>query len=80
MASAYIYLALIYISISLPISLLIKESPWRVDARSDAISEERHFLFLKDSRCMDKFCCNFLLRLHVSANNALGTIADRQGF
>ena len=40
---AYIYLALIYISISLPISLLIKESPWRVDARSDAISEERHF-------------------------------------
>ena len=41
--SAYIYLALIYISISLPISLLIKESPWRVDARSDAITEERHF-------------------------------------
>ena len=41
--SAYIYLALIYISISLPISLLIKESPWRVDARSDAISEERNF-------------------------------------
>ena len=41
--SAYTYLALIYISISLPISLLIKESPWRVDARSDAISEERHF-------------------------------------
>ena len=41
--SAYIYLALIYISISLPISLLIKESPLRVDARSDAISEERHF-------------------------------------
>jgi MFS family permease len=41
--SAYIYLALIYISISLPISLLIKESPWRVDARSDAISDERHF-------------------------------------
>ena len=41
--SAYIYLALIYISISLPISLLIKESPWRVDARSDAIIEERHF-------------------------------------
>ena len=41
--NAYIYLALIYISISLPISLLIKESPWRVDARSDAISEERHF-------------------------------------
>ena len=41
--SAYIYLALIYISISLPISLLIKESPWRVDARSDPISEERHF-------------------------------------
>ena len=41
--SAYIYLALIYISISLPISLLIKESPWRVDARLDAISEERNF-------------------------------------
>ena len=41
--SAYIYLALIYISISLPISLLIKESPWRVDARFDAISEERNF-------------------------------------
>ena len=41
--SAYIYLALIYISISLPISLLIKESPWRVDARSDALSEERNF-------------------------------------
>jgi MFS family permease len=41
--SAYIYLALIYISISLPISLLIKESPLRVDARSDAISEERNF-------------------------------------
>ena len=41
--SAYIYLALIYISISFPISLLIKESPWRVDARSDAISEERNF-------------------------------------
>ena len=41
--SAYIYLALIYISISLPISLLIKESPLIVDARSDAISEERNF-------------------------------------
>ena len=41
--SAYIYLALIYISISFPISLLIKESPWRVDARSDAINEERNF-------------------------------------
>ena len=41
--SAYIHLALIYISISLPISLLIKESPWRVDARSDALSEERNF-------------------------------------
>ena len=41
--SAYIYLALIYISISFPVSLLIKESPWRVDARSDAINEERNF-------------------------------------
>ena len=41
--SAYIYLALIYISISFPISLLVKESPWRVDARSDAINDERNF-------------------------------------
>jgi Sugar phosphate permease len=41
--SAYIYLALIYISISFPISLLIKESPWRIDARSDAINDERNF-------------------------------------
>ena len=60
--SAYIYLALIYISISLPISLLIKESPWRVDARSDAISEERHFPLSEKAvvawiSCAVIFCC-----------------------
>ena len=60
--SAYIYLALIYISISLPISLLIKESPWRVDARSDAISEERNFPLSEKAvvawiSCAVIFCC-----------------------
>ena len=40
---AYIYLALIYLAISLPIALLIQESPWREGARQDAEIEERDF-------------------------------------
>ena len=41
--NAYVSLALIYLAISLPISLLIKESPWREEARKDEVEEERNF-------------------------------------
>ena len=41
--SAYMNLALIYIVIALPVSLLIKESPWRISARSDNAAEETEF-------------------------------------
>ena len=41
--NAYVSLALIYLAISLPISLLIKESPWREGARKDEVEEERNF-------------------------------------
>jgi|TARA_B100001093_G_scaffold255188_1_gene244127 MFS family permease len=41
--SAYMNLALIYIVIALPVSLLIKESPWRISARSDNAAEETGF-------------------------------------
>ena len=41
--SAYMNLALIYIVIALPVSLLIKESPWRISARSDNAEEETGF-------------------------------------
>ena len=40
---AYLYLALIYLAISLPIALLIQESPLRERARQDEEIEERDF-------------------------------------
>ena len=43
MAECHVSLALIYLAISLPISLLIKESPWREEARKDEVEEERNF-------------------------------------
>ena len=39
---AYVNLAIIYILISLPIAFLIKESPWRINARNEE-EEERSF-------------------------------------
>ena len=41
--AAYIDLAIIYILIALPISFLIKESPWRISARTDSDQEETDF-------------------------------------
>ena len=41
--SAYLNLAIIYIVIALPISLLIKESPWRESARTEEDPEVRDF-------------------------------------
>ena len=41
--SAYVNLAFIYIAIALPISFLIKESPWRISARSDENQDDRYF-------------------------------------
>ena len=40
---AYVNLAIIYIFISLPIAFLIKESPWRINARNQEEEEERSF-------------------------------------
>ena len=40
---AYIKLAIIYIIIAFPVSLLIKESPWRITARTKDESESRDF-------------------------------------
>ena len=40
---AYVNLAIIYILISLPIAFLIKESPWRINARNQEEEEERSF-------------------------------------
>ena len=40
---AYIKLAIIYIIIAFPVSLLIKESPWRITARTEDESESRDF-------------------------------------
>jgi len=40
---AYANLAIIYILISLPIAFLIKESPWRINARNQEGEEERNF-------------------------------------
>jgi MFS family permease len=40
---AYVNLAIIYIVISLPIAFLIKESPWRINARNQEEEEERSF-------------------------------------
>ena len=40
---AYVNLAVIYIFISLPIAFLIKESPWRINARNQEEEEERSF-------------------------------------
>ncbi len=40
---AYVNLAIIYILISLPIAFLIKESPWRINARNQEEQEERNF-------------------------------------
>ena len=42
--SAYMYLAFIYITIALPISFLIKESSWRIGARSDDNQDDRYFV------------------------------------
>ncbi len=42
--SAYVNLAFIYIVIALPISFLIKESPWRISARSDDNKDDRYFV------------------------------------
>ena len=41
--SAYMNLAFIYIATALPISFLIKESPWRISARSDDNQDDRYF-------------------------------------
>ena len=41
--AAYIDLAIIYIVIALPISFLIKESPWRISARTDSEQEKTDF-------------------------------------
>ena len=41
--AAYIDLAIIYILIALPISFLIKESPWRISARTDSEQEKTDF-------------------------------------
>ena len=41
--AAYIDLAIIYILIALPISFLIKESPWRISAMTDSEQEETDF-------------------------------------
>jgi MFS family permease len=41
--SAYMNLAFIYIATALPISFLIKESPWRIRARSDDNQDDRYF-------------------------------------
>jgi len=40
---AYVNLAVIYILISLPIAFLIKESPWRINARNQEEEEGRSF-------------------------------------
>ena len=40
---AYVNLAIVYILISLPIAFLIKESPWRINARNQEEEEERNF-------------------------------------
>ena len=40
---AYANLAIIYIFISFPIAFLIKESPWRINARNQEEEEERSF-------------------------------------
>tara|TARA_B100001057_G_scaffold105918_1_gene103541 strand:+ start:12495 stop:13721 length:1227 start_codon:yes stop_codon:yes gene_type:complete len=40
---AYVKLAIIYIFISFPIAFLIKESPWRINARNQEEEEERIF-------------------------------------
>lgn len=40
---AYIKLAIIYIIIAFPVSLLIKESPWRITARTEDESDSRDF-------------------------------------
>ena len=40
---AYVNLAVIYIFISFPIAFLIKESPWRINARNQEEEEERSF-------------------------------------
>ena len=42
--SAYMNLAFIYITIALPISFLIKESSWRIGARSDDNQDDRYFV------------------------------------
>ena len=41
--SAYIDLAIIYILIALPISFLIQESPWRINARTNTVEEDTDF-------------------------------------
>jgi len=41
--AAYVDLAIIYILIAVPISFLIKESPWRISARSDEEAGDTNF-------------------------------------
>ena len=41
--SAYINLAFLYVLIAVPISFLIRESPWRINARKDNVAEETGF-------------------------------------
>tara|TARA_B100000214_G_scaffold74710_1_gene50244 strand:+ start:1497 stop:2720 length:1224 start_codon:yes stop_codon:yes gene_type:complete len=40
---AYVDLAILYILIAIPISLLIRESPWRISARTEDLQEETDF-------------------------------------
>ena len=60
--AAYINLAAIYILIAIPISFLIKESPWRISARSDDASEDTDFPLSEKEvvawiSCAVIFCC-----------------------
>ena len=60
--AAYINLATIYILIAIPISFLIKESPWRISARSDDASEDTDFPLSEKEvvawiSCAVIFCC-----------------------
>ena len=74
--SAYVNLAFIYISIALPISFLIKESPWRISARSDDNQDDVYFALSEKGSFMDQSCCYFLLYLYGYSNYALGSIID----
>ena len=60
--SAYIDLAIIYILIALPISFLIQESPWRINARTNTVEEDTDFPLSEKEvvawiSCAVIFCC-----------------------